>query len=429
MAKQQEEALGVPVIPVFWIAGEDHDYAEVNHVYAYDHDAVRKLSYHQEGTGLTSLSQIQIDQLRLENWIEAIFQAFGETEYTKDLLEQVKDDAKHSRTFIDFFARQIQRLFGKDGLVLLDSGDPNLRQLESPLFNEIIDHSEAIASSVVHQLDALSQQGYTVNLDQRKDSANLFILNQDERVLLYRDEEGRFINENRGFSIEQSDLKTMANQHPENLSNNVVTRPLMQEFLLPTLAFIGGAGELAYWSTLKLAFHEVGFKMPPVLLRHRLILVDRKTDRWIKSKGLKVEDALTQEFYTKKEEWLAEQHEWDVEAVSETVEKEIQSSYQALASLALKVDADLEGVAKKNLELIQKQLEYMTKTIHRKIRKGYATELRKFDRVKACLFPDGKPQERVWSAFYFINYWGTEWVNELLETPIAFDGQTMIVHL
>ncbi|WP_229745355.1 bacillithiol biosynthesis cysteine-adding enzyme BshC [Pullulanibacillus pueri] len=429
LAHQQEKALGVPVVPVFWIAGEDHDYAEVNHVFAYHQETVRKLAYHQKGTGLDSLSRIDIDKQRLNVWIESVFQAYGETSRTKALLAQVKQDAEASKTFIDFFARQIHRLFGDSGLILMDSGDPKLRHLESGFFNQLIAENEKISGSVVTQLEALRASGYTVNLDQSLESANLFIHDQDERILLYRKDKQTFVNENKGYQVSRAELLDIAETHPERLSNNVVTRPLMQEFLLPTLAFIGGPGEIAYWSGLKEAFHVFDFKMPPVVLRHRLTMVDRKTEKWLKGKQLTVEDGLSESFYKEKEAWLGRQHQWDVEGVVKTVKKEMASAYTPLAALAAEVDSELETLTQKNQEIINNQIDYMKKTIERRIRQAHSTELRKFDRVKACLLPDGSPQERVWSTFYFLNYWGSEVIDELLQTSLEFDGKPYIVYL
>ncbi|GGE41272.1 putative cysteine ligase BshC [Pullulanibacillus camelliae] len=429
LAQEQEQALGVPVIPVFWIAGEDHDYDEVNHVFTYQNETIKKHSYRIPGAGLTSVSALDMDHDQLNNWLERVFQAYGETAYTKDLLEQVKLAANNSRTLVDFFARLIHQLFGKHGLVLLDSGDDRLRQLEARHFTAIIDHNREIAAGVVNQLEKLAANGYHVQLDQSLDSMNLFINNKDERVLLYQMDGETYGNEAKAVMITKDELYATVEHKPERLSNNVVTRPLMQEMVLPTLAFIGGPGEIAYWSALSPAFHELGLEMPPVLLRHRLIMADRKTTRWLEQKGLDVAVALSEDFYRKKAAWLEAQHEWDVEATFNTVKANILKAYAPVSELAGAVDPHLEGLSQKNRDLITKQLDYMKRAIERNIEQKHAVELSKFERVKASLLPNGSPQERVWSAYYFMNYWGFDVVDRLLEAPFQFDGRPYIVYL
>ena len=431
LAQEQERALNVPVIPVFWIAGEDHDYDEVNHVFAYQQEqkAVKKLPYKMPGAGMTSVSDIDMDHDQLEKWLEQVFQAYGETAYTKNLLEQVKSVAKISRTLVDFFAGLIHQLFGKHGLVLLDSGDSRLRKLETNYFKAIIDHNQEIASAVVTQLNELEANGYHVQLDQSTDSVNLFINNRNERVLLYHMEGEAYGNKAKSMITTKADLYEVAERHPEQLSNNVVTRPLMQEMLLPTLAFIGGPGEIAYWSALSPAFHELSLEMPPVLLRHRLIMVNRKTTQWIEQKGLDILAVLSKDFNREKTAWLDSQHEWDVEATFNMVKESVLTAYAPLSGLAKAVDSHLERLSNKNGHLVVKQLEYMKQAIERNIEQKHTVELSKFERVKASLFPNDSPQERVWSIYYFMNYLGDDIVERLLETSFPFEGRPYIVYL
>jgi len=429
LAQEQEQALGVPVIPVFWIAGEDHDYDEVNHVFAYQQEAIKKLPYRLLEAGMTSVSELDIDHNQLEKWLEQVFQAYGETAYTKNLLEQLKMVAKTSQTLVDFFAGLIHQLFGKHGLVLLDSGDSRLRKLEAKYFKAMIDHNQGIASGVVDQLNKLEKNGYNVQLDQSIDSMNLFINDKNERILLYHVQEETYGNKAKSMITTKADLYEVAEHHPEQLSNNVVTRPLMQEMLLPTLAFIGGPGEIAYWSALSPAFHELSLEMPPVLLRHRLVLVDRKTMQWIDQKELDLLTILSKDFYKEKEAWLDAQHQWDVEGTFNTVKENVLAVYDPLSGLAKEVDPHLEKLSNKNCHLVVKQLEYMKQAIKRNIEQKHAVELSKFERVKASLFPSDSPQERMWSVYYFMNYVGDDIVDRLLETSFPFEGRPYVVYL
>ena len=102
----------------------------------------------------------------------------------------------------------------------------------------------------------------------------------NERVLL-EDQQGKFVGKDGAHSFSYEELIEEMERNPARFSNNVVTRPLMQEYVFPTLAFIGGPGELAYWSELQQVFHTVGFQMPPVVPRLTITYVERYSDGFI----------------------------------------------------------------------------------------------------------------------------------------------------
>jgi len=431
VARHLETTLGVPVIPVFWIAGEDHDFAEVNHVHVFEQGRIRKIDFRHPDAGQTSISRLVVDREQLSRWVEAVFQAYGETAHTRPLVDDLLRKAAQSDTLVAFFAQLLHDLFGDQGLVLLDSGDPALRRLEAPYFRKLIEQSEAICANVMEQLSLLKAEGYGSPLDQRPTSANLFYHNeQSERILLDRAESGAFANESKGVRISREELFALAETRPERLSNNVVTRPLMQEMLLPTVAFIGGPGEIAYWAALKGAFRAVGLVMPPVVPRKRITMIDRRTKRWLDEKAVAIREALTGGLSTRKEEWLRSQHDWDVDAIHQSVVEAVRTAYHPLGELAGAVSPALERIREKNWWLIEEQLNFMKKAIDRELRLRHATELSKFDRVEAALLPNRRPQERVWNIYYFINYWGRDLVDRLVALDLEpFDGCHAVVEL
>ena len=427
-AKKQEEDLGVPVIPIFWIAGEDHDYAEVNHVHVYSENRVRKSPYRLKGSGQVSVSDLPLNHEELDNWIKAIFKSFGETDFTTNLLKTVQEAARASDTLVTFFARLIQSLFGHYGLVLMDSGDHALRSLESDYFSQMIEQSEQVAKSVTKQLAQLNESGYKVNLDQTFESGNLFLTRDEARILLSRDGQD-FVNHEKGVRLSKEELLAIAKEKPFLLSNNVVTRPLMEDLVLPTLAFIGGPGEIAYWSALRPAFETMGIKMPPVVPRLHLTLIDRKTEKWLQIKNMGVSDALSGQVQAAKEAWLANQHDFEVDAHFEATRKAMQEAYSPYRQMALSIHSELDHLSHDNWDRIESQLAYLKKQMDRHLRLRFKTELDHFDAVEALLLPNGGPQERIWSAYYFLNYYGPDLIDRLMEGTYTFNGRQHVVFL
>ncbi|HET7616038.1 MAG TPA: bacillithiol biosynthesis cysteine-adding enzyme BshC, partial [Bacillales bacterium] len=221
LARQQQEKLGVPVVPVFWIAGEDHDFEEINHTYVMNRTNIRKVSVPGRAPQKKSASATKINKEELKSWIEEMIRASGETEHTKEILRLLEESLDRSRTYVDWFCHLIMRLFGKSGLVLVDSGDENLRAVESDFFKKIIAENDVLNAKVMKQADRLRHSGYEVTVDVDENSANLFYQLNGQRVLLERDKEGNFRGKGNECLLTESELLDVAEYSPERLSNNV----------------------------------------------------------------------------------------------------------------------------------------------------------------------------------------------------------------
>lgn len=429
LAKEQEKQLGTPVVPVFWIAGEDHDFDEINHTYILRNDHPQKTVIPGVVPEKKSASGIKLDQAKIKLWAEEVVSSFGETEYTEKLVRFLSESLECSTTFVDFFAHLIMYLFKDYGLVLVDSGDVHLRAVESSFFREMIRNNEELNRAVYGQIALLRELEFDAPIDLEPNSANLFYHLNEERVLLERDEEGNFRGKNNECLLSMDELLTEAEDHPERLSNNVVTRPLMQEQLFPTLAFIAGPGEIAYWGTLKEAFHLFDCRMPPLVPRLNITLVDRKTEVWLKDHGLSVEEALTDGVEKAKARWLAKQKQWDVTEVAERTKTEIDRIHKEIRDLALQVDPHLDTLGHKNIKFMFRQIDYFTNQIERAQRDPYERELAKFDHIEACLRPKQGLQERIWSVLPFLNRYGFELIDQLAGQPFDFNGKHKVVFL
>lgn len=175
---------------------------------------------------------------------------------------RLRELASRSRTLVELFARMLAWLFGRYGLVLLDSHDPELRKLEVPIMEQIVRRSELLAAHLVEGSRAVQSLGYQVQAEAEPMSANLFFIRHGERELLIRDGD-RFTDRNGTNTWSVDELVELVHSSPQLFSNNVLTRPLVQEYLLPVGAVIVGRSEAAYWAQLREAFHLLEMKMPP----------------------------------------------------------------------------------------------------------------------------------------------------------------------
>ncbi|WP_285766507.1 bacillithiol biosynthesis cysteine-adding enzyme BshC [Peribacillus sp. SI8-4] len=430
LAKEQEKELGSPVIPVFWIAGEDHDLAEVNHVYVMKNGKPHKKTYPSYQPYKTMVSDVELETEKAEKWFEEIIETYGETAFTNKLLFDMKGMIKESNTFTDFFARLIHEWFREYGLLLVDAGDPELRQIEKGHFASMIEKSERIAAVVEDQQSFMQAKGYPKMIEMDKQAANLFYYDPDkkDRCLLER-VEGGFSGKNSEASFSEAELLAIANDHPERLSNNVITRPLMQEMLFPVLAFISGPGEIAYWAELKRAFELFSMKMPPIIPRLNITLVERGVQTDIEDMELTLETVLTEGTAKAVKRFLDSVEDETIADLFRKLKSQLEENHKKLADHAVSLDGGLEPMLKKNIEFIQKQLEFMYGKIGDRTKERHAVILKKYERIAHSLYPLESPQERIWNAFYYLNQYGPEFIRDIMKLDYQFNNQHKLIFI
>jgi bacillithiol biosynthesis cysteine-adding enzyme BshC len=426
LAKQQEERLNVPVVPVFWIAGEDHDFAEINHVFIEKEEMLVKRGIPQKVIEKKMASDVSIDKQSCQKWIRDVFGSFGETDNSAQVLELALNSLESSYTYVDFFAKLMMKLFAGTGLVLMDSGSPELRKIESSFFVHLIEENEQLSRAVLQQQALVEKQhSRTIQVDEQ--TSHLFYYN-GERVLLERHGE-RFQGKHNEVSFTKEELLHIARTSPELLSNNVVTRPLMQEFLLPVLAFVAGPGEVAYWAELRQAFELFGFKVPPVVPRLSYAIVERHIHRNVKDLGFTIDHVLQTGIKGEKEKWMAEHVKHPYDEYFTQAKQEMEAIHETLRHQVLQEDETFKKVLEKNRNILQDQLDIVRKIVESKQVTKHKVTIKKFDDIERALVPMGVPQERVWNVFYFLNKHGMDFVSCLSNYDVEFNHNLKIVYL
>ncbi|QED47440.1 bacillithiol biosynthesis cysteine-adding enzyme BshC [Cytobacillus dafuensis] len=432
LAKQKEQELNIPVVPVFWIAGEDHDYQEVNHVYIEKDHKLEKKIYPEKLRDKRMVSDILLDQDQCLSWVDEIIQSFGETEHTKQLLDCLESAIRKSTSFVDFFAHIIMELFKESGLLIIDSGDKKLRTLEREFFIKQINNFKEITKSVKDQQAELNNCGFPSAIEMSKNAVNLFYYDNEhnERILLEYDEtKDVFYGKDGLFQFSMEKMLEIAGEFPEKLSNNVVTRPIMQEWLFPTLAFIAGPGEIAYWAELKTAFELFGLKMPPIVPRLNITILDRSIERDLKELDLDLQETLIFGIEKKKEEFLHSLKNLHLEKIFNNTKLEFQKNYEQLESYLQIEDRGLIPLLKKNEKLILNQLDFMESKLEHSVHLKNEVVINKYNKVGNALRPLGSPQERIINGLFYINQYGLNFIDDLLENTFTFDGTHKLIRI
>ncbi|PRO64736.1 bacillithiol biosynthesis cysteine-adding enzyme BshC [Alkalicoccus urumqiensis] len=280
-AERLEERLGRPVIPIFWVAGEDHDIDEINHVHLHDGKLPKKFQLPEKNQEKLPASERRLYMEQAEKIIREALRYLPEKKFTEDVLHLLNRDLEPGMTYTDWFVRVLYQFFKGTGLVVMDAHDPLVRELERPYFAELVERNEELQRAFLSQGEAYRDAGFGEPVALESTSAHLFIHDDKGRELLEK-VNGHFRHPATGQTWTPAELKQQVLEGSVQLSNNVVTRPLMQDFILPVHTFVAGAGELAYWGLLKQVFHLFERNMPVLLPRHSITIISRKSEKSMK---------------------------------------------------------------------------------------------------------------------------------------------------
>lgn len=428
LAKQQREKLGVPVIPVFWIAGEDHDIDEINHVYIERSRKLQKFVYPQNTKIKKMASETSFDKPLMVNYLTEIFQSLPETLFTKELFSKVLRHLENNSTYTDFFAALMNDFFQEEGLLLIDAAYEPLRKLESEYFQLFVENSSELAEIVFENEKEFEKAGFGTPIQTKDSAAHLFYVESGERYLLER-QEGLFIHEAKGLSFTKDELLQIAVNHPERLSNNVVTRPIMQEMVFPVLSFIGGPGEIAYWGTLKKAFELFQMKMPVIMPRLSVTIANTKTQTLLEKFSLTIQDVWGGVVEETKLQYINNHRNEQIPELIESMRQELVAKYEKLEELLIEDNLKLSPLVQKNLRYHENQLTYIEHAIDDTLLGKLDASIHRYDRIIMELIPNGGLQERTYSPLQLINEVGADFIKELLEVPYEFNGKHHVVYL
>ncbi|UTR15197.1 bacillithiol biosynthesis cysteine-adding enzyme BshC [Salipaludibacillus sp. LMS25] len=416
-AAKLEEELSVPVIPIFWIAGEDHDIDEVNRTFFHEGKEIRRVSLPERNAIKQSVSERVINLEIARQEITDAFSFLRETPFTKPLYEELMDDLSHDLTYTEWFAKIAQRFFSQTDLVFLDAADPEIRRIERSSFTKMVTHNAAISQGFNEQADLFKAMGFGEPISTDKDNAHLFFHEGGQRFLLERTEEG-FREKGGSRTWTYDSLLLEVEEGTLQLSNNVVTRPVMQELLLPVHTFIGGPGEVKYWGVLKNVFRCFDRKMPLVFPRYHFTFLSRRSQKNLKKYDLSVDNVLTQGVADTLKTIIESNERVNKDKAMKKAKKQLQQWMNELTESLGSVDYDIKTINQQfETKLFQQLSTYERKLEELELARN-ATHIKRLNELEAEIRPHGIWQERHLNIYPFLNTFGSDLVRRLLNKLI-----------
>jgi bacillithiol biosynthesis cysteine-adding enzyme BshC len=416
----EAQRLGIDCIPIFWLATEDHDLDEINQF------GVPATEGKLERVAVTANADADTPVGRIAfgaEILEAVSRAYlllgaGETS------ELVAECYRPGETFGTAFAKLFARLFCDFGVVLLDGSDPELDVLVSPLYRSAIKNASEFNQALLNRDAQLHAADYHQQVKVADSSTLLFRILDGTRVPVHSAKSGTFLIGKDEVSAEQ--LIKDADSSPDWFSPNVLLRPVVQDYVLPTLAYVGGAAEVAYFAQAAVIYEKLSGRITPILPRFSATLVDQKSQALLEKYRLAFTDVF------RGEEGLRET------IGSHLLPPKLQSSFdQATAAVEQSMKLIRESLAQLDKTLVESAEHAESKMIYQitNLRSRAArAELRQTEIVgrhseilSNSLYPEKTLQEREYAGLFFLAKHGKELLSGLLETihPDCLDHQVI----
>jgi bacillithiol biosynthesis cysteine-adding enzyme BshC len=279
-------------VPVFWIAAEDHDFAEVAKAEFIGRDCQLKnvevsTSLHREGQ---PVGQVVLDG-SIDTVVDQLFELLPNSEFADDMKALVKKAWQPGRGYVESFATMMTSLLGRYGLIFLNPLDAELKKLASPLYSEAARRAPEIAAAIEQRSSELERAGFHAQVLATSNSFPLFLHDEaGARHAVTRVENGKYKTKDSDNEYTSDELATMAQQTPERFSPNVTLRAVVQDYLLPTIAYCGGAAEIAYFAQTAEVYRVLDRPATPILPRSSLTMIERHTGRVLERYGLTLAD-------------------------------------------------------------------------------------------------------------------------------------------
>ncbi len=421
-----EKQLGRPVVPMFWVAGDDHDFEEVNHMFVLDRETeIQKISYATPPPQEDSVADVQFaDADELERAKSQLKEILGETDFTPALYELLDASYTSKDTFATAFGKFMTGLMKGTGLVLFCPGFEEVKKLAVPFFKTIIDKQEELHRRISAANDEINRLGYHIQVEKKENASHLFY-NIDGRKPVMRDNGGFTVGEKR-FTREE--LDKAIEEHPEQFSPDVMTRPVFQSYLFPTVSQKGGPAEIAYLAQVNPIFEVFGLPAPYYKARPTVTIIEKRFEKIMKQYEISFEE-LTGDIEQVINRVLSKSFPDSIEASSHKLKEDVEKRFEQFMKESLEFDPSLRKFGKQifgKIDYNLKQFESKIFSSHKK--KSQDTRDRMY-RVWHALYPERGFQERTLNVTYFISKYGFDFVSFLSQTMDSEEKAHQLLHL
>ncbi len=424
---QELTKAGVDAVPIFWMAGEDHDLDEVRSSTWFHNGKLKRFELPGNGDAGLPVGRIALGAQVREMVDEAagILTAAG-GEFVAAIF---RESYGAQETYGSAFGKLFARLFAEQGLILLDPLDARLHRAAREVLSKAVRERDAMSEGLLARGKELDKAGFAAQVKVTARSTLLFRMGHGARGhspdepssgalegaekgvrLPITFNAGKFVCGEQSWTKEE--LARAVEAEPENFSPNALLRPVLQDYLLPTAAYVAGPAEIAYFAQAEVIYKKLLGRMPVILPRAAYTILDAKAEKLLRRYGLKVEDVWrgSQELRSKMETSSVPP------TLGKNFDKTVKESARALAQLKkqiVRLDPTLGGA----VETAQKKIAFQLEKLRRKAGKaqslkgGLIAAHQEF--LESLLYPHKVLQSRELCFLPFLASWGMGGLKEL----------------
>jgi bacillithiol biosynthesis cysteine-adding enzyme BshC len=409
-----------PVVPVFWVAGDDHDFAEASHASWLTADgAVRRMALppRPPEAPLTPLYRERLGP-EVPALLDALGNDLGPSEFRDSSLEWLRRHYRPEATLAGSFAGALAELLAPAGVICLESTHRAVKRAASRYLVKALGLARQLDRDLEHRSMELKMAGADPGVPVG-DGATLVMLEGPlgrDRLLV---DDGGFVTRRGRERMTMDALQRIAASEPERLSPNVLLRPVLESALLPTVAYLGGPGELAYLALTHPVYERMGVPRQVVLPRWSGVLIEPRVERVLQKFNIELADLL-EPGGALESRLVRSQLPDEAARTLRALRESLQSGYDALARSATEIDPTLTRAVQGTKNQALAGVNETEKKLVQHLKRRQEVELGQLARARAQVLPDNQPQERVLSIVSYLGRYGPGLIDELSENMEAW---------
>lgn len=401
---------GIEAVPIFWIASEDHDLAEVSACDWLTSHGVERFQWQPASSDVAgrSVGRVPLGEPIVELAKKAAESLEGPA--SKEIAEAISAAYRPAETFGTAFAKLLRALTERFGLIVLDPLDQELHELAAPLLGRVVAQQSALTSELSERGKRLERAGYHAQVKVSATSTLLFGTENGKRVAI-RQKNGEFLLGEQW--ADAANLQRRIAKDPVAFSPNALLRPVVQDTLLPTIAYVAGPAEIAYFAQSQVIYQHLGTTMPVIVPRASFTLIEPYVERLLEKYGLELRDHILGGRQLLRKRLELNSIPRGLKEKFDMAEAEILELLASLKKSITKLDSTLGGAVDTGSRKILYQLQKL------RAKTGRARDLR--DRIltrheeiiRDALYPSNHLQERALSLLPFLARHGTDLLDTL----------------
>jgi bacillithiol synthase len=412
LARAVEEHTGTPVIPVFWVEGEDHDFDEIAGIHLLSRNDIESVTIDRPSAGPQhgAVGRMVFGD-EIATAIDRIDEILAPSDFHDELVDTLRRSYTAGRSLEDSFVALWKELFARFGLVFLNPDDAGFKTMVRPLFERDLTDGDRAVDAVMQAGEELKSK-YHQQVTARP--TNLFYLEDDARRAIDRDGD-RFSIRGGGQHWSREEVVAELEARPERFSPNVVTRPLMQDALLPTAFYVAGPGEIAYFAQYRALYEWAEIPMPGIFPRLSATLVEPKVGKVFGRMDLSLE-MLARGVEHVFAEKVRQAEGNGASTAFDAFRSELNAGLSKLKPEVESVDQSLGRSVEAARAGMMKELDRLSERVFRAQKRQHDEMRGQIEKASINVLPHGKLQERALSPLYYLNKFGPALIDRLYDS-------------